>query len=217
MILTSHMSNVITYDKLSKVQYMHSNSQVWLKTAAKNINIFTKTYNYCKAYIINLRYVISTYGSLNYHLKSVLWTLAYLLLWLFCYSAKAVFNYEVLHNFMSGRNHLFLLGLLDLPLTQWVQNFFAAGENFRSNKSWSKRSSTGLSLSYDLIVSVIQIKCFVLFNKQSYWSTIKHKPKHKLEKWFIISGDGVRPSVHTYAYVRTKQNKPIKELNHFSS
>ena len=39
----------------------------------------------------------------------------------------------------------------------------------------------------------------------------QHKPKHKLEKWFIISGDGVRPSV------RTKQNKPIKELNHFSS
>ena len=36
------------------------------------------------------------------------------------------------------------------------------------------------------------------------WST----PKHKLEKWFIISGDGVR----TYV-----QNTPIKELNHFSS
>ena len=42
-----------------------------------------------------------------------------------------------------------------------------------------------------------------------YWSTPKHKPKHKLEKWFIISGDGVRPSV------RTKQNKPIKELTPF--
>ena len=52
------------------------------------------------------------------------------------------------------------------------------------------------------------------------WTTPKHKPMYKLEKWFIISGDGVRPSVHTYAYVRTyktKQNKPIKQLNHFSS
>ena len=62
------------------------------------------------------------------------------------------------------------------------------------------------------------------------WSTPKHKSKYKLEKWFIISGDGVRPSVHTYVrtnvrtyehtyvtYVRTKQNKPIKELNNFSS
>ena len=45
----------------------------------------------------------------------------------------------------------------------------------------------------------------------TYWST----PKHKLEKWFIISGDGVRPSLHKY--VRTKQNKPIKMFNHFSS
>ena len=25
-----------------------------------------------------------------------------------------------------------------------------------------------------------------------FWSTTKHKPKHKLEKWFIISGDGVQ-------------------------
>ena len=45
-----------------------------------------------------------------------------------------------------------------------------------------------------------------LFMKYN-WSTPKHKPKHKLEKWFIISVDGVGP------YVHTKQNKPIKELN----
>ena len=30
------------------------------------------------------------------------------------------------------------------------------------------------------------------------WSMPRHKPKHKLEKWFIISGDGVRPSVCLY-------------------
>ena len=49
----------------------------------------------------------------------------------------------------------------------------------------------------------------------SCWSTPKHQPKHKLEKWLIISGDGIRPYLHTY--VRTKQDKPIKELNHFLS
>ena len=48
---------------------------------------------------------------------------------------------------------------------------------------------------------------FVKANKQ-YWSTSKHKPKHKLEKWFIIFVDGVG----TYV-----QNTSIKELNHFSS
>ena len=43
----------------------------------------------------------------------------------------------------------------------------------------------------------------------------KHNPKHKLEKWFIISGDGVRPSLQ---FIRTYvQNTPIQELNHFSS
>ena len=36
---------------------------------------------------------------------------------------------------------------------------------------------------------------------------IHAQAQNKLEKWFIISGDGVR----------TKQNKPIKELNYFSS
>ena len=39
----------------------------------------------------------------------------------------------------------------------------------------------------------------------------KHKPKHKLEKWFIISGDGVRP------YISTKQNKPIKDKTTFQA
>ena len=51
---------------------------------------------------------------------------------------------------------------------------------------------------------------------------LKHKPKHKLEKWFIISGDGVhlsvRPALCPYVmYICTKQNKLIEELNHFSS
>ena len=31
------------------------------------------------------------------------------------------------------------------------------------------------------------------------------RPSTSLKKWFIISGDGVRP------YIRTKQNKPIKD------
>ena len=44
------------------------------------------------------------------------------------------------------------------------------------------------------------------------WSTSKHKPKHKLEKWFIISDDGVYPYICKYV-----QNTPINELNHFSS
>ena len=44
-----------------------------------------------------------------------------------------------------------------------------------------------------------------------YWSTPKHQPKHKLEKWFIISVDGVR-TYETYV-----QNKSIKELRNFSS
>ena len=49
-----------------------------------------------------------------------------------------------------------------------------------------------------------------------YWSTPKHKLKHKLEKWFIISGGGVRPYIRKYVrtyvtYVRTKQNNPIKD------
>ena len=52
-------------------------------------------------------------------------------------------------------------------------------------------------------------------NLTSAQQTPKHQPKHKLEKWFIISVDGVRPSVHTY--VCTNQTKPIKELNYFSS
>ena len=39
---------------------------------------------------------------------------------------------------------------------------------------------------------------------------------HKLEKWFIISGDSVRPSVRTYVtYVL--QNTPIEEFNHFQA
>ena len=46
------------------------------------------------------------------------------------------------------------------------------------------------------------------YDFQVYWSKPKHKPKHKLEKWFIISGDGVR----TYV-----QNTMIKEFNHFLS
>ena len=40
----------------------------------------------------------------------------------------------------------------------------------------------------------------------------KHKPKHKLEKWFIISGDGVRPYVRTYI-----QNQPIKDETTFQA
>ena len=40
--------------------------------------------------------------------------------------------------------------------------------------------------------------------------------KHKLEKWFIISGDGVRPYICTY--VRTYKTKQTDQrLNHFSS
>ena len=51
----------------------------------------------------------------------------------------------------------------------------------------------------------------LIHSKQyTYWSN----PKHKLEKWFIISCDGVRPSVRTY--VRTKQTdqrvKPLFKL-----
>ena len=49
----------------------------------------------------------------------------------------------------------------------------------------------------------------------------KHKPKHKLEKWFIISGDGVRPYIRTYVRVRTyvqnKTKQTDQRLNHFSS
>ena len=41
-----------------------------------------------------------------------------------------------------------------------------------------------------------------------------HQPKHRLQKWFIISGDGVRPYIRTY--VRTKQTdqrvEPIFKL-----
>ena len=44
-----------------------------------------------------------------------------------------------------------------------------------------------------------------------------YKPKHKLEKWFIISGDGaVRTYVRTHARTyKTKQTD--QRLNHFSS
>ena len=36
----------------------------------------------------------------------------------------------------------------------------------------------------------------------------QHKPKHKLEKWFIISGDGVRTYVTcTYVQNKTKQKQ----------
>ena len=37
----------------------------------------------------------------------------------------------------------------------------------------------------------------ILFNS----STPKHNPKHKLEKWFIISGDGVRPYIQKICFV----------------
>ena len=43
-------------------------------------------------------------------------------------------------------------------------------------------------------------------------STPKHKTKHKLEKWFIISGNGVRTYVCNVRTYKTKQNKPIKPL-----
>ena len=48
------------------------------------------------------------------------------------------------------------------------------------------------------------------------WSTPKHKPKHRLAKWVIISGDSVRPYLHTYVCTYV-QNTPFKEWNHFSS
>ena len=85
--------------------------------------------------------------------------------------------------------HLLLLsiGLL------WMNSKWAASSN-RPQKSNKWAGSQTMSKNY------------------SYCSTPKHTPKHKLEKWFIISSDGVRPSVHMS--VRTKQNKPIK--NHFS-
>ena len=46
--------------------------------------------------------------------------------------------------------------------------------------------------------------------KKVNWSTPKHQPKHMLEKWFIISGNGVRPSVHRYKTKETDQRvKPL--------
>ena len=45
----------------------------------------------------------------------------------------------------------------------------------------------------------------------SNWSTPKHKPKHKLEKWFIISGDGC-PSVRTYVYKTKQTDQRVKPL-----
>ena len=44
----------------------------------------------------------------------------------------------------------------------------------------------------------------------AFTQIIHAQAQTKTQAWFIISGDGVRPS-------KTKQNKPIKELNHFSS
>ena len=41
----------------------------------------------------------------------------------------------------------------------------------------------------------------------------KHKPKHKLVKWFIISGDGVRPSVRAYVCnVKDQRVEPFFQL-----
>ena len=44
------------------------------------------------------------------------------------------------------------------------------------------------------------------------WSTPKHQPKNKLEKWFIISGDGVRPSLYTYVRTKHTTNQRVKPL-----
>ena len=75
--------------------------------------------------------------------------------------------------------------------------------DFMKNASFTEICSIFNELWQNIIKQMNDMKIF------SYWSTPKNKPKHKLEKWFIISSDdGVRPSV---------QNKTIKELNHFSS
>ena len=43
------------------------------------------------------------------------------------------------------------------------------------------------------------LKKFTQYTSYQLLIQAQHKPKHKLEKWFIISDDGVR----TYTYIRT--------------
>ena len=51
--------------------------------------------------------------------------------------------------------------------------------------------------------------CTVINSIQSL-SPPKHQLKHKLEKWFIISGDGVRPHVHTYVHTDQRVESFLK-------
>ena len=61
------------------------------------------------------------------------------------------------------------------------------------------------------------LKTFLDYSKPQFLhfncSTSKHKPKYKLEKWFIISGNGVRPYVHTFVrpYVTYVSKKHIDQ------
>ena len=90
-----------------------------------------------------------------------------------------------------------------------------------SNYSWPCFLSSDLQTDAD---TTIKTHDMTTYTSPARWIIIfaismliaaQAQTKHKLEKWFIISDDGVRPSV--LPSVRTKQNKPIKELNHFSS
>ena len=70
-----------------------------------------------------------------------------------------------------------------------------------------KKSVSKIKRNFDLV------NFLTLFIHVLYWSMSKHKPKHKLEKWFIISGDGVRPSVRPYKTKQTDQRvKPLFKL-----
>ena len=71
---------------------------------------------------------------------------------------------------------LFLKGLLKILMVEGYQD---------RRHQWSTRPAHNPSLS---------------------WSTPKHQPKHKLEKWFIISGDSVCPYIRTYKTHRSKSS-----------
>ena len=68
---------------------------------------------------------------------------------------------------------------------------------------------TCLSWSRKNVLKNIREKYTVHWVREIFnWST----PKHKLEKWFIISGDGVRPSVRTYDVQNKTNRSKIKPL-----
>ena len=59
-------------------------------------------------------------------------------------------------------------------------------------------------------MNICQNSCIYLHKNNL--STPKHKPKHKLEKWFIIFGDGVC----TYVQKNDQRVKPLFKLVCFS-